>query len=40
MWALPGDFWATHRLPPEGLLLISLGGLLSTPERKSIGGPE
>ncbi len=25
--ALPGDVWATPRLPPEGLLLISLGGL-------------
>jgi competence protein ComEC len=25
--ALPGDVWATPRLPPEGLLLISFGGL-------------
>jgi competence protein ComEC len=25
--ALPGDVWAMPRLPPEGLLLISLGGL-------------
>ena len=25
--ALPGDVWAVPRLPPEGLLLISLGGL-------------
>jgi competence protein ComEC len=25
--SLPGDVWATPRLPPEGLLLISLGGL-------------
>jgi competence protein ComEC len=25
--ALPGNVWSTPRLPPEGLLLISLGGL-------------
>ncbi|MBV8506422.1 MAG: ComEC/Rec2 family competence protein [Alphaproteobacteria bacterium] len=25
--ALPGDVWAVPRLPPEGLLLISIGGL-------------
>jgi competence protein ComEC len=25
--ALPGDVWAMPRLPPEGLLLISFGGL-------------
>jgi competence protein ComEC len=25
--ALPGDVWAMPRLPPQGLLLISLGGL-------------
>jgi competence protein ComEC len=25
--ALPGDVWAMPRLPPEGLLLIALGGL-------------